>query len=159
MEKFTFFWRSHSIFSQWFIVSFVVDAIVFNCAEQYMMYKKAELFEDKEAMHAILAEKSPKKQKDLGRKVRNFKKDVWDNQCEAIVFKGNYSKFSQNPKLLEALLATSGTTLVEASPVDKIWGIGLAEDDPRALNRDAWLGKNLLGKVLTEIREKINKLG
>ena len=68
------------------------------------------------------------------------------------MFQGNYAKFTQNPDLLKTLIDTIGTTLVEASPYDKVWGIGLAEDDPKALNRETWEGTNWLGEVLTDLR-------
>lgn len=154
-EKFTFFWGKGTPFSQWKKSSFVHEGITYNCAEQFMMYQKAKLFEDKVSMKAILETKDPKEQQEYGRKVSNFDFNLWDLCNEAIVYAGNYCKFTQNPELLKALLATKGTTLVEASPVDTIWGIGLAEDDPLALDRANWRGQNRLGKTLTRLREDI----
>jgi ribA/ribD-fused uncharacterized protein len=158
MEKFTFFWRTESPFSQWHPSRFEVDGMVFNCAEQYMMYGKAKLFGDDEIAREILRSNSSIEQKKLGRKVKNFDQAKWEAECKRIVYDGNYAKFTQNKDLLEKLLQTAGTTLVEASPVDTIWGIGLAEEDPRSLNRMTWQGKNWLGEVLTHVREDLHPI-
>jgi len=155
LEKFTFFWQTESPFSQWHPARFVVDGVSFNCAEQYMMYGKAMLFGDEEVAQKILRASSPIQQKKLGRNVKNFDQGAWEANCKRIVYEGNYAKFAQNEDLLHKLLQTAGTTLVEASPVDPIWGIGLAEDDPSALDRKQWRGKNWLGEVLTGIREDL----
>ncbi len=155
MEKFTCFWKSESPFSQWYPSTFTVGGVTFNCTEQYMMYKKAKLFNDGEMAKKILQSDSPAKQKQLGRKVNNFNQKVWERSCKQIVYDGNYAKFSQNEPLKKHLLKTAGTTLVEASPRDQIWGVGLAEDDPRIQNRSTWQGKNWLGEVLTKVREDL----
>lgn len=156
MEKFTFFYGG--IFSQWYPCKFYAiiakETIEFNCAEQYMMYCKAMSFKDYDIAAQILATNSPREQKKLGRKVANFNKEKWDSVSYNIVLAGNYHKFSQNPALRKELLATGDTVLVEASPVDRMWGIGLSYDDPRALNRSTWLGENRLGEVLTSVKEK-----
>ncbi len=98
-----------------------------------------------------MATNNVRKIKTLGRKVENYEDKVWEYYRSSIVYEGNKAKFSQNPHLKVALFATKGTTLVEASPNDAIWGIGLAKDDPRAAKRSTWLGKNLLGEILTQI--------
>lgn len=152
-EKFTFFWSGP--FSQWYSCGFIVDDMSFNCAEQYMMYRKAMLFNDVETAKKIMASRSPRQQKSLGRTVKPFDPNKWNESARGIVFTGNYAKFSQNPLLLEALLITKGTTLVEASPYDTVWGIGLKADDPLALDRRTWRGTNWLGEVLTSVREKL----
>jgi len=152
---FTFFFTEASPFSQWFRCSFTVDGHVFNCAEQYMMYGKARLFEDADTAAQILAADHPRQHKALGRKVKPFDTGVWLRERAAIVKAGNRAKFTQNPELRELLLATAGTTLVEASPYDKIWGIGLAASDPRAQDPAQWKGQNLLGKLLTELRDEL----
>ncbi|WP_127589223.1 NADAR family protein [Paenibacillus koleovorans] len=161
MEKFTFFYRTESPFSQWHPAIFEIDGIHFNCAEQYMMYQKAKLFKDEEIAAKVLSAPTPREQKELGREVRNFHRNKWETHCKPFVYEGNYAKFTQNRQLLEKLLATQGTTLVEASPTDRIWGVGLLEDDPRILNRETWRGTNWLGEVLTNLREdllfKMNK--
>lgn len=150
-EKFTFFWFGP--FSQWHICSFIVDGIVYNSSEQFMMAMKAMYFLDDEVLAEIMATDSPKKQKGLGRKVNNFDADKWNLVCKDFVYKGNKAKFEQNHELKLLLLATEGTTLVEASPYDKIWGIGLSEHDPKSRDRSTWKGKNWLGEVLTKLRE------
>lgn len=122
-----------------------------------MMYKKAELFSDLETAKKILESTSPAKQKKLGRQVKGFDQQIWDQHCKQIVYEGNYAKFTQNPDLKEELLKTKGTILVEASPVDRIWGVGLSEEDPRILNPKEWRGRNYLGEILTKLREDLMK--
>ncbi|RNB81128.1 NADAR family protein [Brevibacillus fluminis] len=157
-EKFTFFWKSHSPFSQWHKRSFNLNGMTFTCAEQAMMYGKAMLFGDHGIAQRILQTAEPREQKQLGRLVKNFDKAIWEQNCMQIVKEANRAKFTQHEDLLEALLKTAGTTIVEASPTDSIWGIGLAEDDPRASNRRQWKGTNWLGQVLTELREELMNL-
>lgn len=152
-EKFTFFWRGP--FSQWFNSPFIVYGSLYNCAEQFMMASKARFFNDQKTLEKIMNEDSPKIQKALGREVKNFVQFEWDAVARSLVYRGNIAKFSQNPKLCEKLVGTKGTTLVEASPVDRIWGIGLSEDSPDALDRKNWRGKNWLGETLTKVREDI----
>lgn len=120
-----------------------------------MMAKKAELFGDKKVKEQILATNNVRKQKELGRKVNNFNEDKWNNNKIKIVYMANNLKFNQNEELKAKLLDTKGKYIVEASPVDVIWGIGLAPDDPRRFNRAKWRGQNLLGKILTQLREDI----
>jgi ribA/ribD-fused uncharacterized protein len=155
VERFTFFWRAGNPFSQWHPSEFTVNGVTYNCAEQYMMHQKALLFHDAAMAAQILAERSPAKQKKLGRRATNFNAHTWENQCLKIVHDGSVAKFTQNEELKRALLATAGTTLVEASPLDQIWGVGLAAEDPRILDRASWLGKNLLGQTLTQVREEL----
>lgn len=120
-----------------------------------MMHRKAVLFGDQEMAQKILSTQTPREQKELGRKVRSFDKSLWEAHCKQFVYEGSYAKFTQNPALLEKLLATKGTTLVEASPTDRIWGVGLEEDDPRIKNRTTWRGTNWLGEILTKLREEL----
>lgn len=112
---------------------------------------KKEILKDKH-LKALWTE-SQNAIKALGKKVKNYDDTIWIENRERIVEEGNFAKFSQNADLKEALLATKGTTLVEASPYDTIWGIGLKEDDARAKNVSTWRGLNLLGKILTNIRD------
>jgi len=151
MEAFTFFWKSR--LSQWQRSPFVVGGVTFTHAEQYMMYAKALLFGDRDAASRILAAETPREQQAIGRAVCGFDEAVWVLFREGVVFAGNYARFSQNPDERALLFATRGTTLVEASPHDRVWGIGLAADDPRALDRSQWLGLNLLGESLARVRE------
>jgi len=154
-EKFTFFWK-HQI-SQWHRCNFIVNEITYICAEQYMMAEKARLFEDKKTEEKIMNSLSPYEQKKLGRQVENFQPKIWDEHARDIVYKGNYAKFDQNRYLKELIFESAGTTLVEASPFDHIWGIGLESTDRRAHNRETWRGKNWLGEVLTRVRDDLMK--
>jgi ribA/ribD-fused uncharacterized protein len=155
-EKFTLFWKSK--LSQWHMVDFVVDGVKYNCAEQYMMSEKAKLFGDLEMYRKIMATKSPKEQQDYGRQVKNFDIDIWNENARKIVFRGNMARFTQNEEQKKHIMSTDGTTLVEASPYDRVWGIGLSKDDPASHCRDTWRGKNWLGEVLTLVREEIKRL-
>jgi len=155
MAAFTFFFGPENPFSQWYTSTFVVGDITYTCAEQYMMHGKALLFEDGETALEILAVDHPRAHKALGRKVRGFDDHVWKREREGIVMAGSRAKFTQNADLLDKLLATRGTELVEASPYDKIWGIGLGERDPNALDPAKWRGLNLLGKILTKLRDEL----
>ena len=152
-EQFTFFWSGP--FSQWHPSPFQIDGVWYNCAEQYMMAEKARLFGDKQAEARIMVSPDPSEQKRFGRQVDGFDVKRWAKVARDIVYKASYAKYTQNPDLLKVLLATKGTTLVEASPQDVIWGIGLRKDDPRALNRSQWKGTNWLGETLTKVRDDI----
>lgn len=152
--QYTFFWNGP--FSQWYPSRFTVDEITFTHAEQYMMYRKAKMFGDTEIMQQILASSNPKEQKALGRKVKNFDANAWEKEAKNIVYTGNYHKFTDNPVLLRMLMSTKGTTLVEASPYDKIWGIGLSEEDAKKTPSSQWPGKNWLGEVLTTLRNDLS---
>ncbi|WP_242975149.1 NADAR family protein [Anaerovirgula multivorans] len=116
---------------------------------------KAKLFADEEIAQKILKVKSPIQQKVLGRKVRHFDQKIWESNCKKVVYDGNYAKFTQNTDLKQLLMKTKGTTLVEASPTDRIWGVGLAEEDSRILDRKTWKGKNWLGEILTQLRKDL----
>ena len=147
-----YFWGS--IYSQWAQTPFKDSENSYLTAEQYMMYHKAMLMGDTEAADKIIEAKDPKEQKALGRKIINWNQKLWDKEKFSIVYKGNYLKFS-NPALKGYLLATNGTTLVEASLYDKIWGVGLWANDPKIQSRETWEGENLLGQVLTKLRDSM----
>lgn len=153
MHKFKFFWKSFSPFSNWYKCSFTEDSITYNCVEQYMMYKKAILFNSFEIASDILKESSQKRIKDLGRTVSNFNASLWDRSKENIVKDGCRLKFTQNQDLLKSLLKYKGFIFVEASPFDRIWGIGYSEENALA-NISSW-GENLLGKVLTDLCDEL----
>lgn len=152
-EKYTFFWSGP--FSQWAKSKFTINGREFVTAEQYMMYQKAYTFQDFEIAERIMQTSNARVQKDLGRQVRGFDAEAWSAVAQEIVYEGNYAKFTQNPKLLEQLLATEGTILVEASPHDKIWGIGMDEDTAKRVPASMWPGTNWLGLALTDVRETI----
>jgi ribA/ribD-fused uncharacterized protein len=155
VEEYYYFWETKHPFSQWHKCSFEFEGIIFTSAEQYMMYGKAILFRDFETAKKILATKNVREQKNLGRQVKNFDKRIWDFNAPIIVYNGNKAKFTQNQEFLELLMSTKGKTIVEASPDDKIWGIGLSKDQDQANSIFTWEGTNWLGIVLTELREEL----
>ena len=152
-EKFEFFWDGPH--SQWYPAQFSFDKMRFNCAEQFMMFGKSVFFEDFSNAHAVMKSNRPREQKALGRQTANFNVDKWANVAKDIVYVGNYCKYTQDNRLNGILMDTNGITLVEASPYDKIWGIGLPKDDPKAQQRSTWQGKNWLGEVITKVREDL----
>ncbi|XP_033736830.1 riboflavin biosynthesis protein PYRR, chloroplastic-like [Pecten maximus] len=154
-EDFEFFWKEESPFSQFHPAVFTVDGVKYNCAEQYMMHQKALTFKDDENAKAIMKAAKAFSQKKLGRKVRNFVPDIWSAKCVDVVKKGNIAKFSQNSHLRKKLLDTYPKIMVEASPMDRIWGIGLASGNKLAWNKNTWKGKNLLGYALTDVRQTL----
>uniref|UniRef100_A0A7S0MLR9 NADAR domain-containing protein n=1 Tax=Cryptomonas curvata TaxID=233186 RepID=A0A7S0MLR9_9CRYP len=140
--------------SQFYPVSFKdASGQAYNCCEQYMMSNKAKHFGDEEARRKIMMASKPQVHKSIGRTVRNFNADEWDKVCDEIVFHGNFLKFSQNKELRSKLLGTGEKLIAEASPTDRIWGIGLAAADPLAHNVATWEGQNRLGKAIMRVRE------
>lgn len=156
-KDFVFFWKTEEVFSQWHPSTFVVDGITFKTAEQYMMYQKALTFNDEDAAARVLSTTDPREQKKIGRSVKNFDPLEWSAKAMDVVYAGNKEKFQQNPSMLIELLKTGDKELVEASPYDTIWGIGLDESDERSLNKTQWLGTNWLGIVLTNLRAELQK--
>jgi len=140
-------------FSQWAESPFKIDGMEFNCAEQYMMFQKASFFCNQDLAQKIMETDYPRKQKAYGRKVRDFNMAQWSKVAKGIVYKGSWAKYSQNNTFKQVLLDTGSRIIVEASPYDKVWGIGLSEDDPRALDHKQWQGTNWLGQVLIDVRE------
>jgi ribA/ribD-fused uncharacterized protein len=151
-ETNVFFWKPPSVFSQWTPSKFVIDNIEYCCAEQYMMSQKAKVFEDITILNQIMATSDPRKHRELGRKISNYNDKVWNNVSLYIVIEGNKYKFYQNPDMLKKLLQTENKTLVEASPFDKIWGIGMAQNNKNILDETKW-GQNKLGIALMRVRE------
>jgi len=165
-EKFEylFFWGHHqkkeglidkSCFSQWFPSEFIIDNILYHSAEHYMMAQKAKLFNDHTTFKKILNSETPKEAKELGRKVKNFHANIWEKYALDIVEEGNLAKFSQNDNFKKVLLDTDKKILVEASPVDKVWGIGIVSDDINAKTPSNWKGQNYLGFILMKVRDII----
>ena len=163
-SKFLFFWGhqpnkdgsiSKTCFSQWWLSSFEVDKVIYKTAEHWMMAKKAELFKDNEVLEKIIKANSPAEAKKLGREVKNYDDKLWLTNRYEIVKEGNYHKFSQNTDLKTFLLNTKDRILVEASPVDPIWGIGMASDHKDVMNPEKWKGLNLLGFALMEVRDEL----
>lgn len=144
-----------SCLSQWFPAKFEIDGVNYQSTEQYMMAQKAKLFNDEDIFQKILQTDDPKKIKALGRLVKNYQDEVWIVHRYEIVVQGNLAKFSQDNDLKAFLLSTSDQIIVEASPVDQIWGTGLATDHVNATNPNAWQGLNLLGFALMEVRKQL----
>ncbi|WP_228254932.1 NADAR family protein [Aquirhabdus parva] len=164
--KYIFFWghqksKAESVtktcFSQWYEASFDVESDHYLTAEHFMMAKKAELFGDIEIKNKILKAKDPGKAKALGRLVDGFDHEVWLKHRWDIVVQANIHKFQQNLRLKEYLLSTQSRVLVEASPVDQIWGIGLDAASPFAELPEKWQGLNLLGFALMEVRSLVSE--
>ena len=154
-DRFVFFWSGWP--SQWHPAAFTVDGVRYNRCEQFMMAEKARVFGDADAVAKVLAADDPRQQKSLGRKVRGFDPVVWDGVCRGIVYHGNLARFSQDPVLAGTLLKSGEKTIVEASPLDAVWGIGLAADDPRASDPGQWPGTNWLGVALMQVREALRR--
>jgi len=164
--KYLFFWGHQpnkneaigaSCFSQWWESSFQVNGKIYPTAEHWMMIKKAELFDNHDIATQILRCESPAKVKALGRKVTGFIPEVWDAHKYEIVKQGTSHKFEQNDNLKSFLLSTNDRILVEASPVDPVWGIGLAKDHKDAEHPENWRGDNLLGFALMEVRDELQQ--
>jgi len=143
--------------SNWEIASFTLDGRRYNCVEQYMMAEKARLFGDASALKKIMAATHPRDQKRFGRAVKGYDEQKWASVRYHVVLRATIEKYRQNEHLLEKLLATENLTFVEASPTDKIWGIGMSADNANATRPGKWLGKNLLGKAITEARTILRK--
>ena len=162
--KYLLFWghRPHpsgditaSCLSQWWATPFKVNNHTYPTAEHWMMAEKARLFDDGDAELAILKAKSPGEAKKIGRQVKNFDQSIWEAHRFQIVVAGNFAKFGQNPALKDFLIDTKQRVLVEASPVDPIWGIGLAKEHAFATIPPKWRGLNLLGFALMTVREQL----
>lgn len=165
-SEFIFFWghrkskdgeMNKSCLSQWWHCNFEKDGIKYSSAEQWMMAEKARVFSDFVVLEAILKTNDPKHAKSLGRKVTFFDEEEWKRRRYDIVKEGNYLKFSQNSDLMNYLLTTDGKIIVEASPYDRVWGIGMKQDERGIENVSNWKGLNLLGFALMEVREALKK--
>lgn len=149
-DKYVFFWGGP--FSNWYKSAYTYANVEYNCSEQHLMAAKALLFQDTVTYYKILTERNPREQKALGRAVANYDEAVWEKYREGVMFSALYQKFSQNKDLLKILLDTGDKTIVESSPYDRVWGIGLHVDDENILNESKWMGLNLLGKSLMKTR-------
>ncbi len=165
--KYLFFWGHRpnpdgsigkSCLSQWWLSSFEKDQKEYKTAEHWMMYQKAVLFKDEEMAEKILVANTPGEAKKLGRKVKGFDHDTWEAHRDEIVVEGNVLKFSQHEEMKAFLLNTGERVLVEASPRDNIWGIGLSQDAEQIENPNTWKGLNLLGFALMEARDQLRTL-
>jgi ribA/ribD-fused uncharacterized protein len=162
--EFLFFWSHEQqiqgsiggeCFSQWYPAPFELEGVRYATAEHYMMSRKARLFGDDEAARQILASPHPADAKRLGRDVRGFSEAVWVEHRAQIVLEGNLAKFGQNGELRRVLLDSHPYVLAEASPTDRVWGIGLTSDDERAYDPARWRGLSLLGFALMAARSRL----
>jgi ribA/ribD-fused uncharacterized protein len=162
--EYFFFWghtqkvvgvTDRSCFSQWWPSAFTVDGISYATAEHWVMAKKALLFNDPESFDLITTASKPSVAKALGRTVKNFDAEKWNANAFEFVVEGNLHKFSQHEDLKQFLLQTNDTIIVEASPVDPIWGIGLPQDAEEARDPFKWKGPNLLGFALMDVRDRL----
>ncbi|WP_330440906.1 NADAR family protein [Micromonospora sp. NBC_00821] len=162
--KYLFFWGHQpqsdggigpGCLSQWWPAPFVVDWVRYATAEHYMMIGKARLSGDDAIVAQMLTASHAGTVKALGRKVRDFDQATWNTHSFDQVVAGNVAKFSQHPDLGRYLSRTGNRILVEASPVDRVWGIGLSATDPRALDPAQWRGRNLLGFALMHARAQL----
>ncbi|MFC3575280.1 NADAR family protein [Streptomyces yaanensis] len=144
-----------SCLSQWWPSPFTVDGVKYATAEHWMMASKARLFDDAEAERKAIEAPNPALAKKAGRLVRGFDDAIWERERFGIVAEGSVHKFTAHADLRAFLLGTKNRVLVEASPVDRVWGIGLAADDERATDPQRWRGPNLLGFALMEARERL----
>lgn len=164
--KFLFFWGhkksnkiTKSCLSQWYEAKFTVNEVEFLTTEHWMMAEKAKLFNDTEIYQQIILSTKAKIAKKLGRQVKNFNQRIWEENRFDIVVRGNFYKFNQNNELSKFLIKTDNKIIVEASPVDNIWGIGVAQDNGNIEIPNCWKGLNLLGYALMEVRDVLNEIG
>lgn len=159
-----FFWGSHpnadgsiseTCLSQWYAAGCEVDGVHYRTAEHYMMAEKARLFGDEAALAKVMRSRFPVEVKRFGREIAAFDEAIWEAHRFDIVVRGNLAKFRQNPELAAYLLASGETVIVEASPADAVWGIGLAVEHPWIANPKLWPGLNLLGFALMEVRRTL----
>lgn len=141
--------------SNWYPSSFTVNNVNFSSMEQYMMYKKAVCFGDKDTADKIFATDDVAKIKALGRLVANYNENYWNGVRQIVVFEGLLAKFSQNEDLNKQLKTTENCILAECAVKDKIWGIGLSMKDPGRFEVNKWNGQNLLGYALMMVRERL----
>ncbi len=155
-DNMVLFWQNDSVFSNWYQPAKIMFSdIEFKNSEALFMYLKAKCFKDEVAMAKVVENQDPKEVKAIGRTIKNYDDDEWSAMRFSQMTIACYLKFKQNPELGQALVATGDKTLVEASPYDTIWGIGLRPDDPRALDESNWYGQNLLGKALVTVRNSL----
>ena len=154
-KEYEFFWRG--IYSNWAPSEITLEGMTFNCVEQYMMYKKAEVAGDTESMQAVMDTPMPNDQKAIGRKIKNYDDAKWSAVRYEIVKDAVRAKFTQIPDLQEYLLESGNKHIVEASPYDAVWGIAMGEDDPDRFDESKWRGENLLGKCIMDVRDELRE--
>lgn len=161
--EFIYFWGpeengeeiTRACLCQWYYAPFTVEGVVYPTTEHYMMAEKARLFADEAMRERIITAPEPADAQMLGRHVKQYDEATWQRHRFSIVVAGNLAKFSQNPRLLAYLLGTGNKVLVEASPLDAIWGVGMMEQDPAITTPAKWKGLNLLGFALMDVRYQL----
>ena len=158
-DKFVLFWGDQDIYSNFYPAEFEMEGNHFYWSEQAFMWLKAVTFGADDIANELLAmtpeKHTPLECKKLGSRIKNFDDIIWTAKSYDAMVTAVYKKFSQNPTLLKQLLDTNDRILVEASPYDKIWGIGMSETDKDAQDVSNWKGQNLLGKVLMDVRKEL----
>lgn len=149
------FFGAASPLSNFYACSFEFDGHVWSSSEQAFMARKAVEFGDDEMLQQIRQAKKPLEAKRLGRKVRGYDDERWCAARERHMFEVLLAKFSQHAESRAALLATGTTRIAEASPRDRVWGIGMGASNPDAQDPSKWKGRNLLGKTLEEVRARL----
>jgi ribA/ribD-fused uncharacterized protein len=156
--KSVLFWKPPCIGGNWTICPFHMHGHRFNCSEKAVMWRKAKLFGAVAVAEEILAAEDPKDHMALGRRIANFDQEVWDAHKFDIMVDVLMHKFFQNEDYADALIATDGKQLVECSPRDPIWGVGMnARDFMKKAKEDTAKakGENLLGKALMVVRDRL----
>ena len=160
-DKYVFFWNGP--FSNWYPAKFDMDTgtkwgvMTFTSSEQAMMFYKAIVFEDESSLIAIMSTNSPREQKALGRKVKNFNQDKWESVCLDLITNVLVAKFGSDEELKKILLDTGNKVIVEASQYDRVWGIGMGVEHKDILDQTKWDGKNFLGICLMGARTILSK--
>lgn len=141
--------------SNWYDSPFILEGQKYICAEQYLMWAKAQIFGDHYMANQILKAVDPYLMKKYGRQVQGFNEDIWRGYREQVMHRALLGKFMQNPRLRVQLMETGNALLVECSPYDRVWGIGLSMTNPDRLSPELWRGQNLLGKQLAIVRTEL----
>lgn len=147
--------KEYGFLSNWYEAAFTIDGKTFSSIEQYMMYRKAMVFQDEEHAQEVLDLTDAREIKAIGRKVRNYNDTVWNGVRQIVVYEGLLAKFIQNRELRDKLLATGDAVLAECNPDDPIWGIAMERDDENRFYMENWKGSNYLGFLLMMVREKL----
>jgi ribA/ribD-fused uncharacterized protein len=134
-----------------------IDGITFATVEHYVQWSKAKMFGDAGAQTKIMKTASAKSVKTLGNKIQNVKEEEWEAKRDEIMRIALRAKFTQHPDLRALLLSTGDRPIGEADARDKYWSIGTGPDTAKAKDPAKWPGKNMLGKLLMELRTELRE--
>ena len=154
-DNMTAFFTRNSPLSNHFPSPFKINGESFGCLEQYMMVEKARTFGDQEAEVKIMHETSPIRQKQAGKNIKGFKRDIWEQAAEEKVLPGLLAKFQQNQVCKELLLSTNNNSIIEANSNDSFFGAGISLRSPDLWNTSVHPGKNVMGKMLQQVRARL----